>query len=163
MADFVRGEWPENTCVADSGVDAAPTRLAQGTRDAYDRAARAFDEWLGGTPPTNAALAAGRRFRAGGHDEQTAVVLGLDRKPQDGEQAAGQAGSGVSRSSDRAGRSSRPAAAWARTPAGACRARRCVPATPPRGRGDRRPRVRALAAGGVPRSRCAMQARRLRN
>ena len=43
-------------------------------------------------------MAAGRRFRAGGHDEQTAVVLGLDRKPQDGEQAAGQAGSGVSRS-----------------------------------------------------------------
>ena len=63
MADFVRAEWPaDSSYTIDSNAHDTATYLAeraleQSTRDAYDRAARAFDDWLGGARESDAALA----------------------------------------------------------------------------------------------------------
>ena len=63
MADFVRAEWPADSSYTidgnahDTATYLAERALAQSTRDAYDRAARAFDDWLGGARETDAALA----------------------------------------------------------------------------------------------------------
>ena len=113
MADYVRGEWPESRCFADSDVDGAPTRLAdralaQGTRDAYDRAARAFDEWLGGVPEDDAAVAGylGAQFDRG--------------------LASASAGTAVAALKDRARRAGDPCPAGERTRQALCGFRRAA-------------------------------------
>ena len=63
MADFVPAGWPEHgSLTIDSNFTGtarylADRALAQSTRDAYRRAARAFDDWRGRAPETDAVLA----------------------------------------------------------------------------------------------------------
>ncbi|MCY3812931.1 MAG: tyrosine-type recombinase/integrase [Gammaproteobacteria bacterium] len=63
MADFVGAEWPaDSSYTIDSNAHDTATYLAekaleQSTRDAYDRAARAFDDWRGSERETDTALA----------------------------------------------------------------------------------------------------------
>ena len=94
MADLVRAERPENCSLVDIdpvGVAAqlADRALAQSTRDAYRRAARSFDEWRGGVPETDAALAdyLGAQFDRGlaSAAAGTAVAALKDRARREGD------------------------------------------------------------------------------
>ena len=93
MADQVRAGRPEKCSLVDinsAGVAThlADRALARSTRDAYDRAARAFDEWLGGGRETDAAVAAylGAQFDRGHASASagTAVAALKDRAGREG-------------------------------------------------------------------------------
>ena len=93
MADYVRAERPENSNFINYNVVDAPTYLADcalapSTRDAYDRAARGFYEWLGGRPGTDAMLAdyLGALFDRGlaAASGETAVAAVRDRARREG-------------------------------------------------------------------------------
>ena len=61
MADFTRACWPANASLFDgngAGASLADRALASNTLDAYDRAARAFDDWRGSRQETDETLAA---------------------------------------------------------------------------------------------------------
>ena len=92
MADRVRAERPRESSLI-GNVTKAPTQLADfalapSTRDAYGRVARGFDEWLGGRPATDAALAdyLGALFDRGlaAASAETAVAAVRDRARREG-------------------------------------------------------------------------------